>query len=130
MLARLHDDPSSVPLEVLSSFALKGETELKAFIRLLGSDNQAVREMALERLSDTEGLDSSVLIEALSLPNRRLRRGLYELMSQLKIGDREIIAFARSSLTMAYSNIVEAEALKKLPQDPGARPAHPAPDGA
>ena len=70
VLARLHDDPSSVPLEVLSSFALKGETELKAFIRLLGSDNQAVREMALERLSDTEDLDSSVLIEALSLPNR------------------------------------------------------------
>ena len=39
-------------------------------------------------------------------------------MSQLKIGDREIISFARSSLAMAYSNIVEAEALKKLPQTP------------
>lgn len=118
VLTRLHDDPASLPLEVLTNFELKGETELKAFIRLLASENQAVRDMALERLSEAENLESAVLIEALSLPNRRLRRGLYELMGQLKIGDREIIAFARSSLELAYSNIVEAEALGKLPETP------------
>ncbi|MCB2194003.1 MAG: hypothetical protein KQI62_20685, partial [Deltaproteobacteria bacterium] len=116
VLERLHQDISQVPLEVLRHFDLGGETELKAFIHLLGSEDKAVRDLALERLSDAENLDSAVLIEALSLPNRRLRSGLYELMGQLKIGDREIIAFAKSSLEMAYSNIAEAEALKKLPE--------------
>lgn len=118
VLERLQADPSSVPLEVLRYFALKGEAEVKAFIRLLGSENEAVRDLALERLSDAEDLDSALLIEALSLPNRRVRQGLYNLMSQLKVGDREIIAFAKGSLEMAYSNLAESEALKALPETP------------
>ncbi|BEQ16668.1 Npt1/Npt2 family nucleotide transporter [Desulfoferula mesophila] len=118
VLERLREDPSSVPLEVLRYLELKDETDLKAFIRLLGSGRQEVRELALERLSEAENLDSGLLIEGLSLPNRRVRRGLYELMSRLKIGDREIIAFAKSNLALAYSNILEAEALGKLPATP------------
>ncbi|MBU1276914.1 MAG: cyclic nucleotide-binding protein [Proteobacteria bacterium] len=118
VMERLQAAPSSVPLEVLRYFDLKSEAELKAFIRLLGSDKETVRELALERLSAADNLDSAVLIEALSLPNRLVRQGLYDLMSQLKIGDRDIIAFARGSLEMAYSNIVEAEELKKLPETP------------
>jgi HEAT repeat protein len=118
VLRDLQKDPAAVPLEVLQNFRLSGETELKAFLRLLGSGDQARRGLALERLSESEELTSEVLIEALTLPNRRVREGVYTLMAQLKIGDREIISFARTNLELAYWSLAEAQAVAHLPASP------------
>ena len=112
--ARLAEDPVGVPPEVLKDFQLEDEADIKAFIHLLGSDDPERRELALSRLEALENLDSAVLIEAMALPNRRVREGLYTLMAELKISDREIIAFARSYLEVAYLNLAESRALGKL----------------
>lgn len=111
---RLAEDPEGVPLEVLQDFTLESEPDVKAFIHLLGSEDKRRHDLALERLETLEDLDSAVLIESMALPNRRIREGLYTLMAELKIGDREIIAFARSYLEMAYQNLAESKALGKL----------------
>ncbi|MCF8034551.1 MAG: HEAT repeat domain-containing protein [Desulfarculaceae bacterium] len=116
--ARLSDDPAAVPLEVLNDFHLNSEADIKAFIHLLGSEDPERHEMALSRLEALEDLDSAVLIESMTLPNRRIRDGLYRLMAELKISDREIIAFARSNLEFAYLNLAEVKALGKLPEGP------------
>lgn len=118
VLRDLQKDQAAVPLEVLENFRLAGEAEVKAFLRLLGSEDQARRELALQRLPESEELTSEVLIEALTLPNRRVREGVYTLMAQLKIGDREIMAFARGNLELAYWSLAEARAIGKLPASP------------
>ncbi|MCB2225594.1 MAG: HEAT repeat domain-containing protein [Desulfarculaceae bacterium] len=116
--ARLAEDPSSVPLEVLRNFNLESEADIKAFIHLLGSEDSERHELALARLEELEELDSALLIESMALPNRRIRDGLYALMAELKISDREIIAFARSYLEVAYLNLAEMKALGKLAESP------------
>jgi CRP-like cAMP-binding protein/uncharacterized membrane protein YeaQ/YmgE (transglycosylase-associated protein family) len=113
--ASLSQDPASVPLVVLKDFQLDSEADIKAFIHLLGSEDEARRELALRRLEEMEELDSAVLIESLALPNRRIREGLYTLMAELKISDREIISFAQSYLEFAYLNLAESRALGRLP---------------
>ena len=118
VLARLHDDPAAVPLEVLRYFDLKGGDRAQGLHPPAGQRKRggarAGSGAALQRRKPGKPL----LIESLSLPNRRLRQGVYSLMSQLKIGDREIIAFARGNLELAYSNLAESEALQSLPETP------------
>ncbi len=115
ILDSLEQDPASVPLAVLEDFRLDSEADIKAFIRLLGSEAEGRRQLALRRLAELEDLDSALLIESLALPNRRIREGLYTLMAELKISDREIISFARSYLEFAYLNLAESKALGRLP---------------
>ncbi|MBU0514259.1 MAG: cyclic nucleotide-binding domain-containing protein, partial [Proteobacteria bacterium] len=114
VLARLGRDPDSVPREVIEDFPITGDDSVRAFIRLLGHDSEAVRSLAQEKLRDASYHHTQLLIEWLAVPNRRLRAGLYELMESLQISDLEIIAFGRSETERAYRSLVDSEALARL----------------
>jgi CRP-like cAMP-binding protein len=73
-----------------------------------------MRDLALRKLGEASELDSALLIESLSTPNRQVREGLFQLMESLKISDREMMSFARNQLARAYYYLVEERAVHRL----------------
>ena len=118
VLARLKDDPDSVPLEVLDHLEVGDEETMRAYVRLLGQESAELRNLALRKLEEAPYHNAQVLIQSLALPGRLLHEGVFTLMDSLKISDREVLAFVRSELERAYRNLAESSALKMLPADP------------
>ncbi len=116
VLARLGSDPSMVPPAVLADYPIENDQDVRAFISLLGSRDSNLRELAGRKLQEAEYHDSHLLIEALNLPNRRLREGVYQLMGNLQISDLEIIDFARQNLEKAYRDLARAHSVSGLPE--------------
>lgn len=114
VLARLAKDPEALPREVLESFAVADEPSARAFIGLLGHGSETLRDLALRKLGEAAELDSALLIESLSTPDRQVREGVFHLMQSLKISDREIMTFARDQLQRSYFYLVEERALERL----------------
>jgi HEAT repeat protein len=112
VLARLGTD--AVPIEVLRDFPITSDNAVRAFIKLLGEDDDQVRALAQDKLREAPYHNTQLMIEWLAVPQRRIREGLFELMESLQITDLEIIAFGRSETERAYRNLVEAEALMRL----------------
>lgn len=114
VLARLAADPEGLPRELLEAFAVADEPSARAFIGLLGHGSQPLRDLALRKLGEADELDSALLIESLSTPNRQVREGLFQLMESLKISDREIMTFARNQLARSYFYLMEERAVARL----------------
>ncbi|MFH1034887.1 MAG: Npt1/Npt2 family nucleotide transporter [Pseudomonadota bacterium] len=114
VLSRLAADPEGLPHELLEAFAVADEPSARAFIRLLGHGSQSLRDLALRKLGQASELDSALLIESLSTPNRQVREGLFQLMESLKISDREIMNFAHNQLARAYFYLMEERAVHRL----------------
>ncbi len=117
VLARLGSDP--VPIEVLRDFPITSDDGVRAFIRLLGQDDDQLRALAQDKLREAPYHNTQLMIEWLAAPQRRIREGLFELMESLQISDLDIIVFGRTETERAYRNLVEAEALGRLaPEGP------------
>ena len=92
VLRRLESDPDSVPLEVLEDFPVDDEESVKALIRLLGHPSASLNEIAKEQAAARPRTPKPIiLIESLAIPNRKIREGLYSLLEDLRISDREIV---------------------------------------
>ncbi len=118
VISHLRRDPASVPVEVLESVDLHQPDAVRAFIHLLAGPNRRLRRLARNRLLDTPDISLGVIIESLALPNRRIRRGLFEIMERLHISRRDMVAFVRSQLESAYNYLARAAALAQLPPGP------------
>jgi ATP/ADP translocase len=103
----------------LKAVAVTDDEPLRAVIPLLGDDSEDLRNRALTKLHEAPHQNGEVLIESLSIPNRKLREGIFSLLQSLQIKDVDVLRFAKSQLERAYVNVAEAEALVRLEESPG-----------
>ncbi len=118
ILNLMRSQPELLPRQVLADYVISNDDDLTAFIGLLGSEDEELAELALDKLHQSEYQNPQLLIESLTIPKRRLRRGVFTLMESLKISDRDIIAFAKGQLARAYGNLMEAKGLEGLEASP------------
>ena len=118
IIQRAKTSPESLPPAVLKEFEVSDRESTGALISLLGSEDAGVREIALDKLKDAAFHDTGFIIESLALPNRRIRRGLLELMEALKISDLDIINFVKTLTGEAYQDLAEKALLGSVPESP------------
>ncbi|MGM0788285.1 MAG: cyclic nucleotide-binding domain-containing protein, partial [Thermodesulfobacteriota bacterium] len=110
-----HQDPG-LRLAALKNIRISDDASLKQAIRHLGDPDEAISELAKEKILNAEYIDGQVLIEALNRPNRRLRAAVFELLEKLRIKDLDLVRFTRQGLKDAYTCLCKAAALEKLPE--------------
>jgi len=96
-------------------FPVSGDESLKTVIPLLGDADEAVRELAKEKIRDAPYTSGYVLIEALGRPGRHLRENVFELLEALDIKGVDLYRFTDDSLRACYGCMARAEALEGLP---------------
>jgi len=100
-------------LEVIE---IRDEVLLKRIINHLGDSDEAIVELAKEKIKTAPYINGQTLIEALSRPNRRLRESVFELLESLDIKNLDLIRFTRQSLQRAYIGLAKIAALEKWPE--------------
>jgi len=96
-------------------FPVSGDESLKTVIPLLGDADEAVRELAKEKILDAPYTSGYALIEALGRPGRHLRENVFELLEALDIKGVDLYRFTDDSLRACYGCMARAEALEGLP---------------
>ncbi|PKN66343.1 MAG: cyclic nucleotide-binding protein [Deltaproteobacteria bacterium HGW-Deltaproteobacteria-15] len=117
-LPYLRHDSESVRKSAMESINITEDDSVRAIIPLLGDPSDIVRDQALAKLQDSSYQSGEVLIESLSLPNRRLKEGVFSLLQSLQIRDLDILKFAKSQMVRAYMNVAEVKAIEHLPESP------------
>ncbi|MDD5205788.1 MAG: cyclic nucleotide-binding domain-containing protein, partial [Desulfobacterales bacterium] len=117
-LPYLRHDSGSVRKSAMESINITDDDYVRAIIPLLGDPSDIVRDQALAKLQDSSYQSGEVLIQSLSLPNRRLKEGVFSLLQSLQIRDLDILKFAKSQMERAYMNVAEVKAIEHLPESP------------
>lgn len=102
----------------LAAVRISDERALRGVIPLLGDKNQKIRNIAVIRIQKAEYQNSESLIEALGLPDPRLRKNVIDLLESMEVRDVEVLRFARGQLSRAYESLAEAAALRDIAESP------------
>ncbi len=110
----------SVPLRVaaLETMEIIDDELLKKIIPMLGDSLEQVHELTKRKIETAPYHNAQLLVELLSLPDSRVRKGIFSLLESLDVKDLDIFRFARGQLHSGYQYLAEAERLRTFPESP------------
>ncbi|HIC84737.1 MAG TPA: hypothetical protein EYP06_00360, partial [Desulfobacterales bacterium] len=112
LAARFLDHPSpEVRLSALRALEIHDDQELSLVIKLLGDPWHEIEALAREKILKAPHQNIELLIEHLSVPNRKVREGLYSILGQLGMKDLDVFRFVKNQLAKAYEYMAVADAL-------------------
>ena len=117
----LSHDSAQVRLAALEVFEIRDEGAAREVIRRLGDTNGTVSDLAIRKLEKAEQHIAPLLVEGITLPDRKLRENIFRLFERLDTKDVELYNFARSQMENAYGMLAAAVALADLPESPRRR---------
>jgi CRP-like cAMP-binding protein len=118
-LSYMASSSESVRLAALESYEIHGEPEARHVVSLLGDPSQRVRNAAVNKLRETPREIGSLLQEALLVPNRWVREGVFAVAESLKITDVQVLRFARAQLERAFHHTAECEGIQTMAESHG-----------
>jgi hypothetical protein len=104
----------SVRLNAVDAYRVEDDRSMNRVIALLNDPSDRIHALAKEKLQTAAHQNPQVLIEALALPQRRVREGVYQVLASLRIRDVEVYRFARAQLEKAYGHLARAERVRSL----------------
>lgn len=110
---------TSIRREAVRAYEIHDEETLREAIRLLGDASEEIRELARSKIEEAPYHSGQVLVECLSIPQRRVREGLFALLESLGIKELDVFRFSRSRIQAGYTYLAEAEAVRCLTDSPG-----------
>lgn len=113
----IHKD-MAVRLAALTLFTISSDDDMVHVLKMLNDPDDKVRELALETILDSTYQNPLLLVKSLSLPQRKIREGIFQLLEQLNIRDLDIYRYARAEVQQAYRYLSEFKALEVLPESP------------
>jgi ATP/ADP translocase len=108
----------SVRLAACEAFEIHNDETLRKMISLMGDSSEEVHQLAKNMIETAPYENGQLLVESLSIPQRRIREGIFDLLKILNIKDLDAFRFARSQIEGNYLYLAEAEGLQTFPQDP------------
>jgi len=101
----------TVRLAALEMFDIDNDDSLRKAIALMNDSSVKVQELAREKIDTSSYQNAQVLIESLSIPQRNVREGIFELLTSQDIKDLDVYHYARSQLEKCYTSLAEGETL-------------------
>lgn len=108
----------SARLAALEAFEINDDETLRKVISLMEDSSEQVHQLAKDKIDTAPYQNGQLLVESLSIPRRRVREGIFDLLESLNIKDLDVFRFARSQIEGGYRYLAEAESLRILPEGP------------
>lgn len=110
----------SVPTRVaaLEAIEIIDDELLKKVIPMLGDSLEHVHELTKSKIETAPYHNAQLLVESLSIPDSRVRKGIFRLLESLDVKDLDIFRFAKDQLQSGYQYLAEAERLRSFPESP------------
>jgi hypothetical protein len=111
----LSHEKQEIRAAALNALEIDDALSMKKAIALLGDIDDAVHELAKDKIREAPYQDHKLLVESLGLPGKKIRRGLFELLEALDIKEFEVLLFAKENLHKCYAYLAMGENLRQLP---------------
>jgi len=108
-----------VRLAALMAFELNDDDAIRMAIHRMDDVSERICTLAKEKILNATHQNPQVLVEALNIPRRRVREGIFDLLESLNIKDLDLYRFARSQLERCYNHLLEMESLESFPESQG-----------
>ncbi len=86
----------------ITALDIDSETAFRHGLQRVGDSDESIRELARTRIREAGYQNNRIVVESLAIPDRRLRKGLFELLEHLDIKDGDVYHFARKGLESCY----------------------------
>ena len=102
----------------VTALNINNETAFRQALLRVGDSDESIRELAGRRVRDAEYQNNRIVVEALAIPDRRLRKGIFDLLEHLDIKDGDIYHFAEDGLQNCYHFLAMGLNMDSLPATP------------
>ncbi len=107
-----------VRLAALSALHIQDDQCIARAIALMGDPAPEISAKAMEMVQNSDYQNPLVLVESLSLPGRRVREGLFQVLAKLNVKDLDVYRYARARVEKSYECLALSQALGLWPQSP------------
>ena len=118
IVTRLWDPDARMRRAVLELYQIEDEASLKNVIPLLGDEKEEIADLAQTKIKTAAYQNSLRLVKSLSLPGRKIRDSLFDLLSDMAIKDFDVYRFVQLQARICYQLIHQASMVRELPEDP------------
>jgi len=102
----------------IKALDINDEVAFRHGLLRVGDKDEAIRELAAERIRRAAYQNNRIVVESLAIPDRQLREGLFDLLEHLDIKDGDVYHFARNALESCYLYLAMELNLEGLPTTP------------
>ncbi|MFO7715026.1 Npt1/Npt2 family nucleotide transporter [Desulfosarcina sp.] len=99
---------------VLDVYQIDDEESLKKVIRLLGDESEDIARRAREKIRTADYQNSLRLIKSLSLPQKKVKEALLDLLADMAIKDLDVFRFVQFQARTCYQLTVQAQGIRRL----------------
>jgi HEAT repeat protein len=106
----------TVRLAALEAIEIDSDELLNKVIALMGDVSESVYHLAMHKIETAPHDNIQLLVESLSIPDRHVRKGIFQILESLDVKDLDIFHFARSQIESGFQYLAEAERLRSFPE--------------
>jgi hypothetical protein len=117
IVMRLWDPDPRMRRAVLELYQIEDDACLKNVIPLLGDDKREIAGLARTKIKSAAYQNSLRLVKSLSLPGKKVREALFDLLSDMAIKDLDVYRFVQLQARTCYQLMIQAQGVRQLPDD-------------
>ena len=102
----------SVRRAALEALDIDNDDSLRKIIYLMDDSSVKIQELARKKLNISSYQNTQVLIESLSIPRRKIRDGVFDLLTSQNVKDLDVYRYAKAQLEKGYINLAQVDALR------------------
>jgi hypothetical protein len=110
---RLLDSDPNMRAAALDLYRILDEASLKQVILLLGDESDAVCKRAREKIRQAHYQNGLRLIKSLSMPQKKIREALFELLEDMAIKDLVVFRFVELQAKTCYQLMLQVHELER-----------------
>jgi hypothetical protein len=100
----------------LEAIKINDDVLLKKVITMLDDPHENIVRLAKQKIEAAPYQNTQLLVESLAIPNRRIRKSIFDLLESMDIKHLDIFRFAKNQLNASYQYLSDAVNLEKFPE--------------
>jgi hypothetical protein len=100
----------------LEAIKINDDVLLKKVIAMLDDPHENIVRLAKQKIEAAPYQNTQLLVESLAIPNRRIRKSIFDLLESMDIKHLDIFRFAKNQLNASYQYLSDAVNLEKFPE--------------
>ena len=113
----LSNQTRRVRLAALSVLEIDNDELLRKVILMMGDSSGDIFQMAPKKIEKAPYQNTQLIVESLTIPNSRIRKGIFNLLESLNIKDLDVFRFARNQIKDSYQYLSDALSLETFPEN-------------
>jgi hypothetical protein len=101
----------------LAVIEIDNDALLRKTISMMADSDENIFELAKKKIETAPHQNAQLLVESLVISNRKIRKGIFDLLESLNIKDLDIFRFAQNQIKESYQYLANTVSLETFPEN-------------